>query len=250
MAVVVALMLVTWWLRADDGERVTRVAPSPPSSAAADTTEAGPATPASRAPAAAPAATAAIVPRPGDAADTDIPAGLTPEQYRELRATLADHPQRGVEIARVAAYLQFTAQWQAFLQRRATGAIDDDLRALARTLDDGLGERLAQREMTAGEAAFVKAALLDVLQPDAAARDAALKAWRAEADAAARAAAPPPDAREAEFARRQAALVAAWQALPPAQRDAQRLEAELEALRQSVFTTPPAGGNNPAGGAR
>jgi uncharacterized protein involved in exopolysaccharide biosynthesis len=70
------------------------------------------------------------------------------------------------------------------------------------------------------------------------------------ADAAARAAAPPPDAREAEFARRQAALVAAWQALPPAQRDAQRLEAELEALRQSVFTTPPAGGNNPAGGAR
>ncbi|MCI1191511.1 hypothetical protein MOJ79_06625 [Calidifontimicrobium sp. SYSU G02091] len=190
---------------------------------------------------------------PGDpraAADTDIPAGLTPEQYRELRATLADHPQRDAEIARVAAYLQFTAQWQAFLQRRAMGAIDDDLRALARTLDDGLGERLAQREMTAGEAAFVKAALLEVLQPDAAARDAALKAWRAEADAAARAAAPPPDAREAEFARRQAAIVAAWQALPPAQRDAQRLEAELEALRRSVFTTPPAGGNNPAGGAR
>jgi hypothetical protein len=241
-----------WWLLDVAGER----AASTPATTASGTTPASttpsptaaPAQGLAQAPAAATVAAAAAA--AGGTADAGVPAGLTPEQYRELRATLADHPQRDAEIARVAAYLQFTAQWQAFQQQRAAGVIDDGLRALARTLDEGLAQRLAQREVTAGEAAFVKAALLDVLQPDAASRDAALKAWRAEADAAARAAAPPPDAREAEFARRQAEIVAAWQALPPPQRDARRLEAELEALRQSVFTMPPTGGDNPAGGAR
>lgn len=166
-----------------------------------------------------------------------VPQGLSAEQLQQLRASLAEHPQREAEVARVSAYLQYSAQWQHFVQRRAAGATAEELRPLARTLDQGLAERLSQREVSAGEALHIKTALLEVLAPDTAARQGSLREWRERNSAAMPAA---PDPQTAEFERRQAQIVANWRALPPAQRDTHKLEADLEALRQSSFAAPPA----------
>ncbi len=166
-----------------------------------------------------------------------VPQGLSADQLQQLRASLAEHPQREAEVARVSAYLQYSAQWQHFVERRAAGATAEELRPLARTLDDGLTERLLQREASAGEALHIKTALLEVLAPDPATRQAALRDWRERQSAVVPAA---PDPQTAAFERRQAQIVASWRALPPAQRDTQKLEADLEALRQSSFATPPA----------
>jgi hypothetical protein len=164
------------------------------------------------------------------------PQGLSAEQLQQLRASLAQHPQREAEVARVSAYLLYSAQWQNFLDRRAAGAAAEELLPLARTLDTGLEQRVLQREVSAGEALLMKNALLEVLAPDTAARQAALRDWRERSSAAVPNA---PDPQTAEFERRQAEIVSQWRALPPNQRDAQRLEADLEALRQSSFATPP-----------
>jgi hypothetical protein len=174
-------------------------------------------------------------PRPSS---THPPQGLGAEQLQQLRASLAHHPQREAEVARVSAYLQYSAQWQHFTERRAAGARADELRPLAAALDAGLAQRLQQREVSAGEALHIKAALLEVLEPDAAQRQAALREWR-ERHSAASAAGAAPDPQTAAFERRQAEIVAQWRALPPGERDPQRLEAELEALRQSSFAAPP-----------
>ncbi len=175
-------------------------------------------------------------------ADPPAPEGLSVEQWRELRASLADHPEREAEIARVVAYLQFSARWQHYVRLRASGAPEAELLALARPLDAGLDAHLLQRELSGNEALAMKAALLETLEPDAATRAATLRAWRNSIDAAQRNAASASaerardDAQGQEFQRRQAELVAAWRALPPAARDATRLEADLDALRRSVFT--------------
>lgn len=173
--------------------------------------------------------------------------GLSAEQLQQLRDTLADHPDREAEFARIVAYLRFGSDWQRFLERRATAPVAAETRALAQRLDADLDARLKNREVTQGEALQIKSALLEVLTPDAGARSTQLAQWR-EAQAAA-AGTPAVDPRIAQFERLQAERVAAWQALPPAQRDARRLEAELEALRQSVFNAPPGGGAT-TGGAR
>jgi hypothetical protein len=191
-------------------------------------------------PSGAPPAAAA---RAGTAPNPDTPPdGLSAEQWRELRAALADHPQREAETARVVAYLQFAARWQHFVERRSAGAPAAELRPTALELDRALDARVQRRELGGAEARAVKGALLDVLEPDPAARERTLRTWQSGVEAALRsthaAQRTADEAQAREFERRQAEIVAAWRALPPARRDAQRLEAELEALRQSVFAAP------------
>jgi hypothetical protein len=70
------------------------------------------------------------------------------------------------------------------------------------------------------------------LEPDETARTAALQAFR---DALPKASGPGP--AEREFQQRQAAVVAAWQAQPAAQRDPAALQRQLEALRRQHFQT-------------
>jgi hypothetical protein len=180
---------------------------------------------------------------PATPAEPAVPEGLSAEQWRELRQSLAEHPEREAEIARIVAYLQFSARWQRYVQLRTGGAPAAELQALARPLDAGLDAHLLRRELGGGEALVMKTALLETLEPDAAARAAALQAWRTRIEAAQRGAAAAAaaarardDAQGREFQRRQAELVAAWRALPPSARDAARLEADLDALRRSVFT--------------
>jgi hypothetical protein len=168
-----------------------------------------------------------------------VPAGLQASEWQQLNESLQDHPQRAQEIARVVGYLQFSrslAQFQTLREQSKSGDTPGQLRDLAAQLSTQLDDRLQHNELSGGEAMLIKTSLLEVLQPDAAQRNAALRTWQQEQEQqrlASRAA--PPDAREAAFAREQAAIIAAWSAQPAHQRNEQQLEEQLEALRQRHF---------------
>jgi len=160
--------------------------------------------------------------------DPAPPPGLDAMQWQSLRHELAGRPD---ELRRVVDYLSFSDRLRHFRDDPAA-----DRKALAAEIDRSIDERLRQRELSAGEARLVKIAVLQELLPDDAQRQAALQAWETALRAAEK-----PDlalaAREADFQRRQAEIVAAWQARPAAQRDPRALERELDALRQSSFST-------------
>ena len=164
------------------------------------------------------------------------PPGVTPAQWAALQQELAGRPD---ELQRLHAHFTFADQLQRFrASPRTEGA---ERLALAQALDAGLDERLRQREVGVGEARLIKTAVLELLQPDGAQRAQALRQWEA-----AMAAALPADTRHATdnaaFQRRQAALVAAWQAQPTATRDARQLEQQLDALRQAHHGASTPGG--------
>lgn len=164
-------------------------------------------------------------PAPGFAAAAAIapPPGLTAEQWSTIEAELAAHPTPAAERQRLRDYFG----WSDAV-RRWRGARHDF--ALARQVDAGLADRLARSEVSVPEARQLKAALLQTLQPDEAGRSAALQAFEAGLPASAG-----PSAQEHAFQQDQAALVAAWQAQPVAQRDPAALTRQLEALRRSHF---------------
>ncbi len=185
------------------------------------------------------AASAPAASSPAAGTATQPPYGLSPEQWQQLQQALADHPQRDAEMARIGAYMAYmnTAQRFRELRQQAAGSPPgEELQGLARTLESGLQEHLDRGEMTAGEALLLRSATQEVLQPDSALRQQALALW--QQGLASAQAARTPDPRETAFAQQQAALVAKWSALPAAQRDPRALEAQLESLRQSIFTPP------------
>lgn len=203
-------------------------------------------------PGAAPSATApagarsdAGTPRPPDAqpalsaaaaGGTATPPGISAAQWAALRAEMAQRPDGPAELSRLAAYFGFADAAQRFRQLRAAGA-SPERTALASQLDNALPERLRQRELSVAEALQLKAAILDVQVADTGERAQRLQQWRQSLPGSVLPVAPP-DARQADFLRQQDALVAAWSAQPAAQRDARRLEQQLDALRRSSFPAP------------
>ena len=184
------------------------------------------------------------------------PAGISAEQWASLREGLKDHPQRDAEIRRVAEYIDYMNAAQRFQALQAAAHSGPELQQLARVLDAGLATRLQRQEVSLGEARLLKLAITQALEPDASRRDMQIAEWRAATEAvlAQSATAVAPDARAADYERQQAAAVAAWQALPPNQRDAGQLEAQLDALRAAAFpgvpnvpTRRPAAGTAPGG---
>lgn len=171
---------------------------------------------------------------PADAAAP--PPGVSGAQWAGLRAEMAQRPDGTAELARLSAYFRFTDTAQRFRQARQSAA-SAELPALARELDDALPERLRQRELSAAEATQLKTAILEVQVADASERALRLQQWQ-QALPGTVLPLSTPDPRQAEFLRRQSAVLAAWSAQPLAQRDAHSLEQQLDALRRSSFPTP------------
>lgn len=171
----------------------------------------------------APAVAAAPVPASLAAAAGAHPPGVTAEQWAALEAELRTRPDGAAERSRLIDY--FT--WADAVQRWRTTPQDA---ALAAAVDAGLDQRLQNREVSAAEARVLKAALLATLEPDATRRAAALQAYEGGLPTSAG-----PSAREKAFQRQQAALVAAWQARPAAERDPAALTRQLDALRRTHF---------------
>lgn len=174
---------------------------------------------------------AALPPAPATAPDP-VPAGLGAEQWQQVQAALADHPQRDAELRRIAAFLQLQGRVQAFAEARQRGATRSELAALARPLQAELPRHLALGELSAPEALRLQAALLEVTEPDTAAANQALADWRARHLSRPTGEAPH-DPREVAFAQAQQAALATWQA--GGGQDPQALERDLERLRSAHF---------------
>jgi hypothetical protein len=168
------------------------------------------------------------------------PSGVTAEQWQSLRDSLADHPDRDRELARIAAYFEYRHAVQALRSPLRDAANTNALRDAARRVDAGLADRIAQGEVTAGEALALKQAALEVLQPDSAQRALAIEQWRtAQLSAPSTTPIAGDDAaRNILFRERQATLVTTHRALPASQRDAAKLAAQLQALRTEIFDAP------------
>lgn len=216
-ATAVAGLAIGWLVQKNPGP--SPAAALPRSSAALNTAPSVSVLPASRA--------AAVA-----SASSGTPAGVTPAQWQALQLEMRARPDGAAELARIAEYLR----WSDLVQRLRVPITDDAERLrLARAIDAGLDARLRAGEVSAAEARQVKAATLEVTQPDAAARAAELQRWSAALATPAR-----PDPRQAEFDRRQAAALAAWSAQAPGKRDPAALERELDSLRREVFGAPTA----------
>lgn len=161
------------------------------------------------------------------------PPGVTGAQWRALQDELRGDPNGAAELARIADYLAWSDALRRWRESRGGDAVE--ARRLAREVDAGLPARLRADEVSAAEARQIKMAVLEATLDDPADRAAALKSWTASHASPATA-----DPRQAEFDRRQAALVAAWSAQPARARDPAALERDLEALRRSVFHETPA----------
>lgn len=169
------------------------------------------------------------------------PEGMTAEQWQMLQVSLKDDPHRDTEIRRITDYMAFLSRLSRFRALRSNGAGDlPEARTLARGLLQALPRHVAQGEVNAGEAQAIQQALLDTLYADDPARQAAHDEQRrrlAEAlpnSPAASAAA----ARDDQYQRAQAAVVAQWYAKPEAERDPRELEASLDALRRESYPSP------------
>ncbi|WP_374567092.1 hypothetical protein [Ideonella sp.] len=173
-----------------------------------------------------------------DAAHAPAPL-LDAQQWARLQQSLAGHPQADAEAARIIELLAYQRSVQQFRAERqahaGTGAATPALTALARRIDEGLDARIARGEVSGPEAQRLKAALLEVLEPDAAQRTAALAAWR---DAQRAAHPPQTDPRDAQLQQAQQALVARWRRDAPAGAAPDVLVAQLEALRQRIYAPP------------
>ncbi|MFT3857060.1 MAG: hypothetical protein QM742_06020 [Aquabacterium sp.] len=104
---------------------------------------------------------------------------------------------------------------------------------MAGKLLEQVPERLAQAEVTYGEAVLLQTALLADIEPNEALRQHLLEQWQAKLNAAA-----PPAAVDTlfpEYKRREAAIVAAYQALPESRRDPAQLSKDLDAARIAVY---------------
>lgn len=166
------------------------------------------------------------------------PADFTPEDWAALKDAMAKTADPKAETARVLKYLRFQRgfeQWQSL-----KGSPDVAHRQeLAKRLLEQVPERLRQGEATMGEALMLATALWTDLEPNEDVRKQRIE----EAKAILTSAAPKPDAEQvakdasrlAEYKRREAAIVADWQAKPAAQRDQAKLEEALESARRAVY---------------
>ncbi|HSI47918.1 MAG TPA: hypothetical protein VLA61_06595 [Ideonella sp.] len=169
---------------------------------------------------------------PSATTSAGTPEGVSAADWAKVQQALAQHPQREAELSRIGQLLTYQSRVRRFQEARQGGAPATELRTLARQLDGELDQHLANNEISAGEAQTLKAALLEQLQPDTAARALALVAWRRQQAAAAPS---QPDPRDASYLQAQASTVAAWQAKPAAQRNEAQLSQQLRTLRGQVY---------------
>lgn len=172
--------------------------------------------------------------------DDGRPADFTPEDWAALKEAMSKTANPRAELERVVKYLRFQKgfeQWQS-LQDAPDVATRH---RLAERLVEQIPDRLRQGELTMGEALMLEAALWADLEPNEELRKQRLEQAQQELMAAA----PQPDseqqAREAalhvEYKRREAAILADYQAKPESQRNHAKLEEALESARRAVYAS-------------
>ncbi len=168
------------------------------------------------------------------------PSDFSPEDWAALQDAVSRSPNPRVELERVVKYVRFQ---KAFERWQSLQDSPDNLgrRYLAQKLIDEVPERLKQGEVTFGEAMLLMSALVADIEPDEAVRQQRLEKLQSVLTDAAPRAEAAQSAREAnllaEYKRREAAVVAAYQSLPESKRDPAQLSRDLDAVRISVYGT-------------
>jgi hypothetical protein len=193
-------------------------------------------------PAPKPAMAAAAVLVAPQVMDDGRPSDFSPEDWAALKEAMAKSPDPEAELERVVKYLRFqkgVAQWQSLQD----GSDPAQRKQLAERLMAQVPDRLAQSELTYGEAALLQEALLVDLEPNDELRRQKLQALQAQLKAAAPQVDPEQQAREEalerEYKRREAAIVADYQSRPESQRNHLKLEQDLESARRAVWVGKP-----------
>jgi hypothetical protein len=170
--------------------------------------------------------------------DDGRPSDFSVEDWTALKSAMSKTPEPEAELARVVKYLRFqkgVAQWQSLQD----GSDLTKRKQLAERLLDQVPERLAQSELTYGEATLLQAALMADLEPNEDVRRQRLEALQPQLKAAAPQIDPQQQARdenlEREYKRREAAIVADYQSRPESQRNHDKLEQDLDAARRAVW---------------
>lgn len=214
-----------WWTQSEKGE--------PPVPAAPTVSEARPA-----------AGPVVNLAQPPQEMPDGRPADFTASEWSALKEAVGTNPNGAKELKRITAFLRYQRgfeQWQSLLESGDAS----ERHALANQLLDQLPQRLVNMEMTMGESLMLCAALLNDLEPDENQRQQKLEGCKSRLEAAA----PKIDSEQAlrdadcrtEFLRRQAALVAEYQALPASQKDHAKFERDVEAARRAVYDSPTCG---------
>jgi len=166
------------------------------------------------------------------------PSDFTPEDWSALKEAMSKTANPRSELERVVKYLRFQKgfeQWQSLQDSPDVTTRHQ----LARRLLEQIPDRLKQAELTMGEALMLESALWTDLEPN----DDIRKQKLEQAQAALSGAAPQPDAEQQardaalqkEYKRREAAILADFQAKPENQRDQVKLEQALESARVAVY---------------
>lgn len=172
--------------------------------------------------------------------DDERPVDFSPEDWAALKNAVAKNPNPKKEMERIVKYLRFQRgfeQWQSLKNSPDVA----QRQALAKHLLEQVPERLHNGETTMGEALMLTAAFWSDLEPNEQVRKQRIE----DAKAILAQAAPEPDPQQAaedasklaEYKRREAAIVADWQAQPIAQRDQAKLETALESARRAVYAS-------------
>jgi hypothetical protein len=201
--------------------------------------DADPAPPTAQVAAPQPVASAAVHPASPFGSGAPV---LGPDRTAEETRAVASRVQRDdgrpdSRAAREAAQKAFQEGLERFgdLLHGDGGASTAELQSVARALDKGLDQQLKHGDVDFGDAQMLKADLLDVLVPDPAQRGLMLVKWREGQDQPGAAPLPPSDPRTAEYKRKEAEALIAWQAQPSDLRDSDDLAEQLDELRNSVF---------------
>lgn len=166
------------------------------------------------------------------------PSDFSPEDWAALKSAMAKTANPESELKRVVAYLRFQKSFEQWQNLRESSDLARR-QQLAASLVDQLPERLRQGEVTMGEALMLASALWTDLEPNEDKRKVRLE----EVQAVLASAVPQPDAaqqareaaQQAEYKRREAAIVLEYQSRPESQRDQAWLEGQLDTARRAVY---------------
>lgn len=168
------------------------------------------------------------------------PADFTPEDWAALKEAMAKTPNPKAETERVVKYLRFQRGFEQWNSMKDSPDVAHR-QELAKRLLEQVPERMRNGETTMGEALMLTTALWTDLEPNEAVRKQRIEESKAILANSSPKADPEQQARDAsqlaEYKRREAAIVADWQAKPAAQRDQAKLEESLESARRAVYAS-------------
>ena len=173
-----------------------------------------------------PAASAASRPPSPYSSTTPVPGpdrSALDERAARLAANRIPEPQDPT-----AAKAAYRSALERYAKLRFGGGSPTELQEVARILDAGIDTRVDGNEISLPDGLELMAELLDVLEPEPARRGALLAQWREQR--LERWASSPP--RDPKLVRLEAEQVAAWQAMPAAQRDARELDRQIQQLER------------------